>query len=102
MDYGHLRLDPALPPYLLGQMNATEREALKSRWAAGIRELTAFLHQQHFQDARLAAQLTLLELPNLLALLSWAEGALLPEEVVGLADSVETLSPNWAVHRRSR
>lgn len=26
MDYGHLRLDPALPSYLLGQMSAAERE----------------------------------------------------------------------------
>jgi tetratricopeptide (TPR) repeat protein len=91
MDYGHLRLDPALPSYLLGQMNATEREALKSRWAAGMQVLTAFLYQQQFKDARLAAQLTLLELPNLLALLAWAEGALAPEEVVYLAGRVEAL-----------
>jgi hypothetical protein len=91
MDYGHLRLDPALPNYLLGQMSASEREALTSRWAEAMRELTAFLYQQQSQDARLAAQLTLLELPNLLALLAWAEGALTPEEVVGLAGRVEDL-----------
>jgi tetratricopeptide (TPR) repeat protein len=90
-DYSHLRLDPALPPYLLGQMDAAEREALRSRWAEAMRALTAFLDQQRFQDARLAAQLTLLELPNLLALLAWAEVALAPEEVVDLASRVEAL-----------
>jgi tetratricopeptide (TPR) repeat protein len=56
-----------------------------------MRGLTAFLYQQQFKDARLAQQLALLELPNLLALLAWAEGALTPEEVVDLADNVETL-----------
>ena len=45
MDYGHLRLDPALPNYLLGQMSASEREALTSRWAEAMRALTAFLGQ---------------------------------------------------------
>jgi tetratricopeptide (TPR) repeat protein len=91
MDYGHLRLDPALPNYLLGQMRASERETFKSRWAASMRALTAFLYRQFFQDTRLAAQLTLLELPNLLALLAWAEVALLPEEVVDLAHRMEEL-----------
>jgi tetratricopeptide (TPR) repeat protein len=91
MDYSHLRLDPALPSYLLGQMIATEREGLKSRWAEAMRALTAFLYQQRFQDTQLAHQLALLELPNLLALLAWAEAALMPEEVVGLAGRVETL-----------
>jgi tetratricopeptide (TPR) repeat protein len=91
MDYGHLRLDPALPNYLLGQMSASEREALTSRWAEAMRALTAFLHQQRFQDVRLAQQLALLELPNLLALLAWAKGALTPEEGVILASRVEKL-----------
>lgn len=91
MNYGHLRLDPALPNYLLGQMSASEWEALQSRWAEAMQALTAFLYKQFFQDARLAAQLTPLELPNLLALLAWAEAALTPEEVVGLAGRVEEL-----------
>ncbi len=91
MPYGHLRLDPALPNYLLGQMEEAERDALRSRWAEGTRVLADFLYEQLFQDNQLAAQLTLLELPNLLALLEWAEGALPPEEVVGLASRVEQL-----------
>ena len=91
MPYGHLRLDPALPSYLLGQMSAAEHEQARSRWAEGMRGLTTLLVQQRFQDAQLAAQLTLLELPNLLALLAWAQGALTPEEVVSLAGSLESL-----------
>jgi tetratricopeptide (TPR) repeat protein len=91
MGYGHLRLDPALPNYLLGQMSVAEREQTRSRWAEGMRGLADSLYQQHFKDAQLASQLTLLELPNLLALLEWAQGALAPEEVVDLAGKLETL-----------
>ncbi len=91
MDYGHLRLDPALPNYLLGQMSAAEQEQARSRRAEGMRGLASLLFEQRFQDAQLAAQLTLLELPNLLALIEWAQGALTPEEVVGLAGSLESL-----------
>jgi tetratricopeptide (TPR) repeat protein len=91
MPYLHLRLDPALPGYLLGQMNAAERERAQSRWAEGMRGLTALLYRQQFEDAQLAAQLTLLELPNLLALLAWGQRALTPEDVVGLARSLESL-----------
>jgi len=91
VDYGHLRLDPALPSYLLGQMSDAEQERFRSHWAEGMQALTGFLFRQHFQDAQLAAQLTLLDLPNLLALLAWAQYRLTPEEVVELAGNVETL-----------
>jgi tetratricopeptide (TPR) repeat protein/NTP pyrophosphatase (non-canonical NTP hydrolase) len=91
MPYGHLRLDPALPGYLLGQMSAAERELDQSHWAGGMRCLTELLYLQHFQDAQLAARLTLLELPNLLALLAWAQNTQTPEEVVNLAGRMESL-----------
>ncbi len=91
MPYGHLRLDPALPSLLLARTDAAELPALTARWAEAMRALTGFLHQQYFQDTQLAAQLTLLELPNLQALLAWAAEALPPEEVVDLAGGLETL-----------
>jgi tetratricopeptide (TPR) repeat protein len=91
MGDGHLRLDPALGSYLLRGMDDGEREALIERWAEEMAGLTAFLYQQRSQDAGLAARLTLLELPNLLAMLRWAEENAAPEEAVGLADSVERL-----------
>ncbi|MEK6304456.1 MAG: TIR domain-containing protein [Acidobacteriota bacterium] len=91
MPYGHLRLDPALPGYLLGQMSAAEQEQAHLRWEKVMRGLTGLLVEQQSQDAQLAAQLTLLELPNLLSLLAWAKGALTPEEVVSLAGNLESL-----------
>ena len=70
MGYGHLRLDPALPPYLLREMSAAEQEEVRARWAEAMSQLTRFLYQQQFKDAELSARLTLLELPNLMAMLS--------------------------------
>jgi hypothetical protein len=49
MDYGHLQLDPALPNYLLGQMSASERETLQSRWAASMQELTSIFISNSFR-----------------------------------------------------
>ena len=94
MGYGHLRLDPGLPPYLLGELPEDEAEALRSRWAEAMAGLTGFLYQQLAKDARLAAQLTLLELPNLLEMLAWSLDRQAAERVVDLADSVETLVTN--------
>ncbi len=91
MGYGHLRLDPALPAYLLGELEEAERDALRVRWGQAMVALTGFLYRQRFQDAQLAAQLTLLELPNLLTMLAWAQENLPAEQVVGLAGVVETL-----------
>jgi tetratricopeptide (TPR) repeat protein len=91
MGYGHLRLDPALPPYLLREMSEAEQEEAKSRWAGAMRQLTSFLYQQRFRDAELAARLTLLELPNLMMLLLWIQDKAAPDEVVTLATRVEEL-----------
>jgi tetratricopeptide (TPR) repeat protein len=72
-EYNYLRLDPALPAYLkLGQ--PPERLAdLEATWAEAMRQLVAFLYEQVFQDSTMAFRLTLLDLPNLLALLDWLE-----------------------------
>ncbi len=94
MGYGHLVLDPALPPYLLRELSEEEQEEARGRWAEGMRWLTSFLYQQLFKDAELSARLTLLELPNLLAMLQWMQQQDAPEEVVGLASKVETLLAN--------
>jgi tetratricopeptide (TPR) repeat protein len=94
MSYGHMRLDPSLPGYLLGKMSVAEQELAHARWAQGMVGLTALLIQQLSQDAQLALHLTLLELPNLLSLLAWAKGALTPEEIVSLAGSMESLLSN--------
>src|SRR5262249_30881584 len=91
MGYDHLRLDPGLPPYLLGELAAKEGEALRSLWAEAMAELTEFLYDQWFQNVRLATGLTLLELPNLLAMLDWSQNHWSPERVVSLTNRVERL-----------
>ena len=92
MGCGHLRLDPGLPPYLLGEMSADEAAATRASWAEAMAQLTGYLYQEAQTDAQLAAQLTLLELPNLLAMLEWASASdWSPERVVGLAQQVERL-----------
>lgn len=72
-----LRFDPALAPALLRELREQGGEAetqARNRWAEAYCGLARFLYQQRSQDAHLAAQLTLLELPNLLAALrAWSE-----------------------------
>ena len=89
--YGYLQLDPALPSYLLRKLSEGEQEEARSRWAEAMIQLTMFLLEQRFKDTELSARLTLLELPNLMAMLQWSQDRKTPEEVVDLADSVETL-----------
>jgi tetratricopeptide (TPR) repeat protein len=91
LGYGHLRLDPGLPPYLLGELTASEADELRSRWAEAMAELTGYLFNELFKDARFAYQLTLLELPNLLAMLDSLQARWPPERVVQLAQKVERL-----------
>ncbi len=91
MGYHHLRLDPALSSYLLRVMSEEEQAKARSRWAEAMMQLTAFLNEQRFRNAELAARLTLLELPNLMAMLLWILDKATPEEVVELANYVEGL-----------
>jgi hypothetical protein len=46
------RSNPALCPWLRGQMEAAEREALTAKWVAAMRGFTEFLYQQRFQKNR--------------------------------------------------
>ena len=72
-EYTYLRLDPALPDYLkLGQ--APEQLAeWTALWGAVMVQLVDFLYEQFFKDSQLANRLTIVELPNLMALLDWLE-----------------------------
>jgi tetratricopeptide (TPR) repeat protein len=95
-EYGFLRLDPALPAYLkLGQ--TPERLAeLQTIWAEAMRRLVGSLYKQKFQDSTMAFRLTLLDLPNLMALLDWLEQRLSTdpssaEVVSNTAGSIEQL-----------
>jgi tetratricopeptide (TPR) repeat protein len=90
-EYTYLQLDPTLPPYLWSRMAAEEQTTARAHWGQAMHALINFLQDQRFEDTKLAARLTLLELPNLLAALTWAEDSLPPEEAAGLAGSIEQL-----------
>ncbi len=89
--YNHLTLNPALCPYLRGQMDAAERETLTVRWGEVMRGYVGFLNQQESQDAELAATLTLQELPNLFVLLEQVQCAGEAEATIALTTSLYSL-----------
>ncbi len=87
----HLRLDPGLSPYLLEQMDDADAEAMRTKWAEGMILLAKVLYSKLFEDTEFATRLTLLELPNLLATLTWQQTHQTPEQVTDLATTVEEL-----------
>jgi len=89
--YNHLTLNPALCSYLRGRMESTEREALTARWVEAMREYADFLVLQQNQHAEVAATLTVLELPNLFALLDLVQRAGDAEATIDLAASLQSL-----------
>ena len=92
--YNHLTLNPALCPYLRGRMESTEREALTIRWVEAMRAHTACLVQQRTQNAEVAATLTVLDLPNLFALLDLMQRGGDAEATIDLATSLYSLLQN--------
>ena len=89
--YNHLTLVPALCPYLRARLDAAEREALAARWVEAMRGYVEFLVQQQSQNTEVAATLTLLELPNLFALLDLVQAAGDAEATIGLTTSLYSL-----------
>ncbi|HYC90163.1 MAG TPA: tetratricopeptide repeat protein [Thermoanaerobaculia bacterium] len=89
--YDHLTLNSALCPYLRGQLDAAESASLMARWAEAMLGYTEFLNQQRSQKAEVATTLTLLELPNLFALLDHVQRAEDAEATIDLATSLYTL-----------
>jgi tetratricopeptide (TPR) repeat protein len=80
--FNHLTLNPALCPYLRGEIDAAARETLTARWKATMFQYASFLVDEGSTNAELAAALTILELPNLFALL---------EQVMRAGDGVSTV-----------
>ena len=95
-EYNYLRLDPALPAYLQLGQPPEHLAQLTTPWAEAMVQLVDFLYQQRSKDSRLAFRLTLLELPNLIALLDYlgqrveADSAM-AEQVADTAGSIEQL-----------
>jgi tetratricopeptide (TPR) repeat protein len=91
MGYGHLRLDPGLAPYLLGELTPEEIETVQARWAGAMTQLANSLRTEQFQDVQLAKRLAVLELPNLLTMLDWLLDHESSSRVAELAAGVEGL-----------
>ena len=91
MEHNHLRLHPALCPYLAQELSAEETAHLTARWASGMVQLTMFLYGQLSKDTQLAFTLTRLELPNLLGMLEYLTDQADPETMLAVANKVEQL-----------
>jgi tetratricopeptide (TPR) repeat protein len=86
--YNHLSLNPALCPYLKASLSEEELQALTAGWLEAMATYLHYLDQQQSRNAELAATLTLLELPNLFALLDRSQAVADPETTIDRATSL--------------
>lgn len=91
LPYDYLRLDPALGVALAATLDDATRTAAYAAWASVMRTFLGSLYQQRFQDAQVAATLTVQDLPNLLAVLEDAARTAEPAEVVTLTSALESM-----------
>ena len=89
--YNHLTLTPARQPLPAGAAGRGGTRPLTARWVEAMGQYAKFLEQQSNQNAEMAATLTLLELPNLFALLDRMHAAGDAEATIGLATSLYSL-----------
>jgi tetratricopeptide (TPR) repeat protein len=89
--YNHLALNPALCPYLQASLREEERQALTAGWLEAMAAYLGYLVQQQNQNPELAATLTLLELPNLYALLDRSQASADPATTIDRATSLYSL-----------
>jgi hypothetical protein len=87
--HGHMRLHPALAPYLKTRLSSAHMAKAQEKWAQGMKSLADFLYEQLFEDKQLSAELTLLELPNLMALLDYTQQREDAEAIVDIAGPIE-------------
>ncbi|MCP4644058.1 MAG: CHAT domain-containing protein, partial [bacterium] len=91
LSYDYLRLHPVLGPVLDYEMKDDERRKAQRLWVETTVALTSFLNEQRPKNAKLAASLTLMELPNLLAVMDHLLKNASAEQTIGVATSVEEL-----------
>lgn len=68
--YRYVSLHPGLRPYLQAHLPRSENDDLEARWLAAMRGQVDFLVQLRGQHGKAAKKLTVLDLPNLFALLA--------------------------------
>jgi tetratricopeptide (TPR) repeat protein len=89
--HDHMRLHPALASYLKKQLSSDILATTKEKWANGMKALASFIYDQQFENAQLHDELTLLELPNLIALLDDIQQKGEAKEIVDIAVDIEGL-----------
>jgi hypothetical protein len=89
--YNHLTLNPALCPYLRGLLDAAEHEVLSARWREAMLAYVRFLVEQRNRNVEVAATLTVLELPNLFALLEQVQRTADAQARIALTSSLHSL-----------
>jgi tetratricopeptide (TPR) repeat protein len=92
--HNHMRLHPALAPYLKTRLSSAHMAKAQEKWAQGMKSLANFLYKQRFENTQLSAELTLLELPNLMALLAYTQQREDAEAIVDIAGDIEDLLKN--------
>jgi tetratricopeptide (TPR) repeat protein len=92
--YNHLALNPALCPYLKASLSEEELHGLTAGWLEAMAAYLDYLVKQQSQNTELAATLTLLELPNLFALLDRSQAVADPETTINRATSLYSLLRN--------
>lgn len=97
--YAHITLNPALCPYLRGQMEANQREMLTLRWIETMREYAEFLRQQQSRKTEMVATLTTLQLANLFALLDYVQHSGDAEATIDLTTSLYSLLQSFGKPR---
>jgi tetratricopeptide (TPR) repeat protein len=63
----------------------------RSRWSECLRQLSEFLHKQQSEDSKLADELTLMELPNLIKSMEYVQAQKVPEVTLDRAILLEQL-----------
>ncbi|MBO3709191.1 MAG: tetratricopeptide repeat protein [Candidatus Accumulibacter sp.] len=89
--YHHLRLNPALCPYLAAQLEPAARAVLSEQWCEAMRQYAGFLERKAARNSTLAAALTRMELPNLMGLLECVEHAGDPAATIALTTMLHGL-----------
>jgi tetratricopeptide (TPR) repeat protein len=92
--HGHMRLHPALAPYLKTRLSSEHIARAQEKWAQGMKSLAEFLYKQRDENTQLSAELTLLELPNLMALLAYTQQRKDAEAIVDIAWRIEGILQN--------
>lgn len=92
--YDHLSLNPALCPYLAATLSEDERAELEARLGEMMLRYVEMLRREVNRNTAMAAALTLMGLPNLVAFLNRVQAAGDAETTISLSTTLQLLLQN--------